>query len=277
MTPAEYIESGLLELYVSGAATTAERAEVEAMAAAHPEIREALDELMAGMERFAEMHAIAPAPELREKILGAILPVSTEEKPFENGKVVTLAPAASRWKGLAIAASVAFLLSIGFIAYQTANNTKAISELQQLANQSKKDAEDAASARQELQLQLDATHSEIAFLRNPMTQTVTLNSIVEGHPMKAMVHWNMESKMVAIDPMTLPATAADEKYVLWAIVDGKAVNEGGFAVGDSTGMMMMHNAIPDAEAFAISLEKNPEVEQHEGPIYVVGKPSPAAP
>lgn len=277
MTPAEYIESGLLELYVSGAATTTEQAEVEAMAAAHPEIKEALGLLMADMERFAEMHAVAPAPELREKILGRILTVSSGEKPSENGKVVSIAPASSRWKSLAIAASVAFLLSIGFIIYQTANNTKAISELQQLAGQSEKDAEAAANARQELQQQLDATHSEIAFLRNPMTQTITLNSIVDGHPMKAMVHWNMESKMVAVDPMTLPATATDEKYVLWAIVDGKAVNEGGFAVSDSTGMMMMQKAIPDAEAFAISLEKNPEVEQHEGPIYVLGKPSPAAP
>ena len=275
MTPQEYIESGLLELYVSGAATPAEAQEAERMAAAHAEVRAALEQLQSDFEAYATMHAVTPDPALKEKIIGSLLSSSHNET-----KVIPLQPARSAWKIFAVAASVLLLMSVAgnFIVLR---NMNALSDAnRQLAGQlAQKDDSMLMTARSlaAMQARQDSLAHFLAFVRNPMTQNIALNSIVDGHPMKAMVHWDSQSKMVMVDPMTLPATAPDEKYVLWAIVDGKPVNEGGFACSDTTGMMMMPSAIPSAEAFAISLEKSMAVAAPAGPIYVMGKPAPAAP
>ena len=56
-----FIESGILELYISGIASADEAREVEEMAAAHAEVREALDALNLVMENVAMENAIAPS------------------------------------------------------------------------------------------------------------------------------------------------------------------------------------------------------------------------
>lgn len=124
--------------------------------------------------------------------------------------------------------------------------------------------------------QRDSILNVLAFVRNPMTESIAMNSMLEGHPMKAVVHWNKSTMQVAVDPMTLPETAPDQKYVLWAIVDGKAVNEGNFEMKSTTGVMMM-KTVEKADAFAISLEKSGDIAVAEGPVYVMGKKSPAQP
>ena len=56
-----FIESGILELYISGIASADEAREVEEMAAAHADVREALDALNLVMENVAMENAIAPS------------------------------------------------------------------------------------------------------------------------------------------------------------------------------------------------------------------------
>lgn len=275
MTPQEYIESGLLELYVSGAATPAEAQEAERMAASHAEVRAALEELQSDFETYATMHAVDPDPALREKILGSILSSSRNEP-----KIIPLHPARTSWKTFAAAAGVLLLISVGVNFYmmsQLHGTRDSLAASEQKRRQLEDDSTKSAVAISGFDKERNELQQQLEFVRSPMTQTIALNSMVDGHPMKAMVHWDSQSKMVMVDPMTLPATAPDEKYVLWAIVDGKPVNEGGFVCNDTTGMMMMPSAIPSAEAFAISLEKSEAVQTPAGPIYVMGKPEPAAP
>lgn len=56
-----FIESGILELYITGIASADEVREVEEMAAAHTDVREALDALNLVMETIAVENAIAPS------------------------------------------------------------------------------------------------------------------------------------------------------------------------------------------------------------------------
>ncbi|RCH56603.1 hypothetical protein DJ568_01720 [Mucilaginibacter hurinus] len=56
----EYINSGILETYVLGCATEQEAKEVLYMMEKHPEVRDALRELEADMERIAGNMAITP-------------------------------------------------------------------------------------------------------------------------------------------------------------------------------------------------------------------------
>jgi mannose-6-phosphate isomerase-like protein (cupin superfamily) len=55
-----FIESGILELYITGIASAEEVREVEEMAAAHTDVREALDALYLTLETVAMENAVAP-------------------------------------------------------------------------------------------------------------------------------------------------------------------------------------------------------------------------
>jgi len=68
-----YIESGILELYVLGDVTPAERLHVEEMAAKHPAVKAELDEIERSIELYAEENAIEPSEQLRNRILGSLL------------------------------------------------------------------------------------------------------------------------------------------------------------------------------------------------------------
>ncbi|MDB5156596.1 MAG: hypothetical protein JWR50_1303 [Mucilaginibacter sp.] len=64
----EYIESGVLESYVLGAASDEEVHELMQLKKQYPEIRDALFELETDLERIAQYMAIAPPPGMLTKI-----------------------------------------------------------------------------------------------------------------------------------------------------------------------------------------------------------------
>lgn len=64
----DYIESGILEAYVLGAASEKESRELQQLKVQHPEIQQALDELEQDLERIAQHMAVAPPPGLLQKI-----------------------------------------------------------------------------------------------------------------------------------------------------------------------------------------------------------------
>ena len=68
----EYIESGIIELYVMNTLPESEMAEVEAMARQYPDIQAEIEEVQAVMQVYSQAHAISPSPELKDKILNKI-------------------------------------------------------------------------------------------------------------------------------------------------------------------------------------------------------------
>ncbi|WP_461452069.1 hypothetical protein [Mucilaginibacter sp.] len=89
MNTQEYIESGILELYVLGAATDVETKELLYFKEHYPEIRNALYELETDMERLAQQMAIMPPPGTWEKIEDKMHELSTipeyEPLKFKQG------------------------------------------------------------------------------------------------------------------------------------------------------------------------------------------------
>ena len=67
-----FIESGILELYVIGAATPQEAETVEEMAAAHPEVREELETISQAMESYAQAHAVKPKSSVKPLIMASL-------------------------------------------------------------------------------------------------------------------------------------------------------------------------------------------------------------
>ncbi|MBD1395756.1 cupin domain-containing protein [Pontibacter sp. JH31] len=71
-TVAEFIESGILELYVLGAASEADVLAVEKMAATHPEVKEEISEISRAMEHYAQSRAVKPRATVKTLLMATI-------------------------------------------------------------------------------------------------------------------------------------------------------------------------------------------------------------
>lgn len=72
MKNGEYIESGILELYVMGCTDAQETKEVERMIAAYPDIRREVDEIALAMENYAKAKSIQPNPTIKPFLMATI-------------------------------------------------------------------------------------------------------------------------------------------------------------------------------------------------------------
>ena len=68
----EYIESGVLELYVLGDLNPAESAEVEAMSKLYPEVKTELEEIESVMAKVADNFAVEPALKVKDNFFASI-------------------------------------------------------------------------------------------------------------------------------------------------------------------------------------------------------------
>jgi mannose-6-phosphate isomerase-like protein (cupin superfamily) len=68
----QFIESGIVEQYVTGIATAEEKKEVEEMAASFPEIRKEITELEMVMESYAQLNAVSPDPTIKSFLMATI-------------------------------------------------------------------------------------------------------------------------------------------------------------------------------------------------------------
>jgi len=115
----QYIESGILELYVLNDLTPEEKLEVEKNAEIYPAIKQELNEISQTMELFADHNAIEPRESLREIVINQLIsepsaeinPVSSKKVSDKDNKVVSLKPVNQTYfYKYAFAASVALLL-----------------------------------------------------------------------------------------------------------------------------------------------------------------------
>jgi len=254
----EYIESGILELYVLGDVSHDEKLEVEAMAHAHPSIKAELDEIERSMELFAGEHEIEPAAELRDRILNSMVTNladdrtfrSKEEKkePVVEATVVSMVPpAATNFYKYAFAACLALLL-VSIVALVNVYN-----KLQDSNNQVA-----ALSVRtQQFSKTVSYQNDQLNIFRGSY-KIIKLPGTPKHAAASMMVAWNPVKKNVVIDMagMNLPANDAEHQYQLWAMVAGKPVDLGVFdAKPDSVTMMKVMKSVDKPQAFAVTLEK----------------------
>lgn len=127
----QYIESGVLELYVLGDLTQDEMFEVERMASTYPEIQQELNEIAEGLENYAFENAIEPSGSLKASVLGQLEFSTVEVKPeiYDNAskehKIIPLKVAqSSSFYKYAFAASIALLAVSVFALVKTYNDLK---------------------------------------------------------------------------------------------------------------------------------------------------------
>ena len=88
MTTKEYIDSGILEIYVMGTASDSEREEVETMAAANPDIRQEIEAISKALENYALTHPITPSPEVKPLLMAMI----DYSERIKSGETISFPP-----------------------------------------------------------------------------------------------------------------------------------------------------------------------------------------
>ncbi len=253
----EYIASGILEAYVMGEVTAAERREVEEYRAKYPEIREELDSIEKSQEAFLISTGMTPSPGLRSRIL--------ENLPERDAPVRQLSQASAfPWRMIAAASLVLAVLAGGLAVVFYQNWQEARTRLSDLTAQNQQIAENYNRVRSDLQ----DIQSDLTILANPDFQRIALARPEGGT--EAQVFWNQESQEVYLRSLSLARLAEDQQYQLWALIDGQPVDAGVFDSGGD-GILKMKN-IARADAFAITIEprggsENPTLSE----LQVIGE------
>jgi len=261
----EYIESGSLELYASGALNEEERKEAEAMIAQYPEVKAELE----AIEKALEDYAFADAVDAPLGVLTNIMTKINAENPVVNpGKVISVKPAQSsqnNWvRYLAYAASILLFISIATNVYYYNSFKQASYRLAELedANTFLTDKMDVVRA------EYQAMETELNVVKNPAAIAITMKGQVISPGSTSVVFWDKSSGNVYLSAINLPAPEAGKQYQLWALKGGKPIDAGVF---DINGKLQKMNNIAGADAFAVTLEPNggsigPTMEQ----LYLVG-------
>jgi hypothetical protein len=169
-----------------------------------------------------------------------------------------------------IAASILLLISLGINIYLynkssvTQSNYNAI-----VATNHKLDSSAKALTEnmKEMTASIDRYKNDMSILMDPMYKMVELKGQKAAPDAKAMVCWCPGSKLVYFENEKMPEPPKGMQYQLWAIVDGKPVDAGMITMG--TGLHKMKD-ITNAQAFAVTLEKEGGSDTPHGDMFVMG-------
>lgn len=268
MNTKEYISSGIIESYILGLASPEEAGILECVMKNNAEVKAAFDEAQGTMEALATAQAVAPPADLKSKIWEKIQKEQTAEdhppvfsvdipaaKPHEEIRIQRT----GNWKAYAAAATVLFLISVAGNLFWM--NDQAKTKEQLTAVQNEKQSQDLAMQKMNRKMEM---------FTNPEMKVVMLKGVEKHTDSKAMVFWDRKTKEVYLNAESLPKAPEGMQYQLWAIADGKPVNAGMYTEDKDSRTALA--SIPDAQAFAITLEKQggSEVPTMEN-MYVMGE------
>ena len=252
-----YIESGILELYVLGDVTPAERSEVEAMALKHPAIKAELDEIERSLELYANENAVEPPAELRDKILNSLVTNLGDDRIFksvhaeddeEEDNVLPIARAkTNNFYKYAFAACFALLI-VSVAALITVYNN---------LQQSKTLLASLQTQSQHFTNRVNLMESEIAVFRDPSFKLLKLQGTAKSPASALTVAWSPVKKKVMIDMANtnMPVNDKEHQYQLWALVGKTPVSLGVFDADTTSKDMVEMKSIASADAFAVTLER----------------------
>lgn len=258
----EYISSGVIEAYVLGIATDDEVREIEQLKTQYPELLIAIQEQEALLGQYAQAHAIAPPPHLKQNIWKTIQEETESSHSIGSGSIpnITATPnislskggsADSGWRQYAMAASVALLVaSAAGNVWMMSENKKMESDMASMNNAMQELSAEAKAASSSAQKANDA----LAVLSLPNLKKINLAGVGTHTDHNAMLYWDVATGNVFLDLKSMPKAPEGKQYQLWAIVDGKPVDAGMYDANDDA-MMEKMKTIPKAEMFAITIEK----------------------
>jgi len=261
----QYISSGIIETYVLGMATGDEARELELLCEQYPEIKAALASCEADMEQYATLNAIEPPAEMKDLIWAVIQQEDTKtnellsaveatvQAPVTTPNTVAFEPKAEMKRSspfrtlMAAAAVIALIASVALNAYLMNKSKQTEQEMVAMKSEQQK----MLAANKSYQEALDHSNN---MLLNPAMKSMVLAGVGSHTGANAMLLWDTKSKEVYLSLKDMPPPPAGKQYQLWAIVDGKPVDAGMYALNSKDAMQKM-KVIPNAQMFAITIEK----------------------
>ncbi len=253
MNVQEYISSGIIESYVMGLASEAERAEFEQWCAKYPELVAAHREFEKELEQFASDHAVPPPVGVKVRFLEAIGDESSRNRSSSNQpKIITMenekgSVRMSGWSRFTAAASIILLIGFAWFAYQFYSLKTANEELASTNNALRARANSSDSI-------LNQIVAEQKVVSDPNVTVVNMVGTKVAPKSSANVYWDSTSSNVFLVVKNMPKLSSDQQYQLWALIDGKPKDLGVFDATDDKVILKMKNT-QKAQAFAITIEQ----------------------
>lgn len=260
MDTKSYIESGILELYVSGQLSEKENQEVAKYANEYPEIKEEIIEI--------EKAILGLSAALAQKNVPAFDTIKNrlDEKP--NSRVIPLESKRKSWTSYTGWAASA-LLTIG-LAYLYNQNQALNSEVQIAENELRQMEFQIAEANNSL----EKSKQLLFVLRDKNMATIPLGGQNVSPDSYARAYWNKEKQQLFIDAQGLPEPPDGMAYQVWSLtLDPLTPTSVGLLedfIDDDNKVFAFTNP-NESQAFGITLEpaggsEFPTLEQ----LYVLG-------
>lgn len=260
MNTREYIESGIVELYVFGKLSEDENTTIHNLANEYPEIKKEIESI----EQAIINLSYSVAPHLSNENFNAIRKALLERETA----VVPLKPKTNRAAYLGWAASFLLLLGAGFLYFQ-------MNQGDILLKDSKQQNEQLQKSVVTLQEQNKNNETILNVLKNEKNTLVTLAGQPIAPEAQARIYWNKEDHSVYVDASRLPEAPKGHVYQVWSLkMDPLTPTSIGLLekteIGNSKIFKVDNTA--DAEGFGITLEPAggsaaPTMDQ----LYTLGK------
>ena len=261
MEAQEYIESGILELYVYGLLTETENLEIAEMAKRSPEVDQEIisieKAIVALSSSFSPFHSVTNFEKIKARL------------ELKHGKVVEMKPASKWSQYVGWAAAVLFLLGLG---YQTLELTKTKDAISTVGNEKTKIEREFAYLDQKNK----ETEKSLTIVRDIKNTGVTLGGQAVSPTSFAKVYWNKDTKTTYIDAAGLPKPPKGMVYQVWALKLSPVLTPTSIGLlsdfeGNSNKIFAVDRT-NEAEAFGITLEPaggslTPTMTQ----LYTLGK------
>jgi anti-sigma-K factor RskA len=261
MEAQEYIESGILELYVYGLLTETENLEIAELAKKNPDVDQEIiaieKAIVALSSSFSPFHSVANFEKIKARL------------ELKHGKAVDLKPTSNWSQYVGWAAAVLLLLGLG---YQTLELTKTKEAIATVGTEKTKIERDYAY----LGLQNKEIEKSLTIVRDIKNTGVTLGGQAVSPTSFAKVYWNKDTKTTYIDAAGLPKPPKGMVYQVWALKLSPVLTPTSIGLlSDFEGNSQKIFAVDrtnEAEAFGITLEPaggslTPTMTQ----LYTLGK------
>jgi anti-sigma-K factor RskA len=261
MEAQEYIDSGILELYVYGLLTETENLEIAELAKKNPNVDQEIiaieKAIVALSSSFSPFHSVANFEKIKARL------------ELKHGKVVELKPA-SNWSQY-VGWAAAVLLLVGF-GYQTLELTKTKEAIATVGTEKNKIQRDFAYLDQ----QNKETEKNLTIVRDVKNTGVTLGGQAVSPTSFAKVYWNKDTKTTYIDAAGLPKPPKGMVYQVWALKLSPVLTPTSIGLLDNfegnNQKIFAVSQTDSAEAFGITLEPaggslTPTMTQ----LYTLGK------
>ena len=261
MDTKEYIDSGILELYVYGLLNETENLEVSQMAKNNPDIN---NEIIA-IEKAIVNLSTSFSPFLSVENFAKI---KSKLDIKHSAQVIEMRPKSNKLQYLGWAAAAVLLLGVG---YQYNNQIQFKNEIVNLEKEKSKLNEVVVSA----ETRNKQTQQALNVVRDAKNTIISLGGQSVAPKSFAKVYWNKETQVVYIDASGLPEPPEGMVYQVWSMKLKPSLTPTSIGLlenfkDDNNRIFAVSNTL-DADAFGVTLEptggsKSPTMEN----LYTLG-------